>query len=149
MRGRPSLRSQPDEVAGGHRVGEDQPARLMRHEVRPVVAPRRGDRGGDDLEILGAVDIGQDVERAVRLVGAVFHAGLARRHQRRRALRRIGGDQPFLGRLVIAGADDDKTVGLRLADIDEEAGILVLIDEDVVLAAGAERMAEDARRPVA
>jgi hypothetical protein len=49
---------------------------------------------------------------------------------------------------VVIGVDDDEAVGLRLADIDEEARIGLLVHQDIVLPAGAQCVAEDAGRAV-
>ena len=50
-------------------------------ELRPVFAPRVGNRRGHDLEILGAVGIGKHEEDVAALLQIVLQAGLARRDQ--------------------------------------------------------------------
>ena len=73
------LAFQPDEMAGIGHVGEDQRARLVRHDVAPVLLARFVNRRFHDLEILGAVVIGEDVEDIAALGHRIFDAGLARR----------------------------------------------------------------------
>ena len=43
-----------------HLEADDQDAGAMRHEVYPVLAPRRRDRRLDDPEVLGAAGVGED-----------------------------------------------------------------------------------------
>ena len=83
-----------------------------------------------------------------RLVDMVLDRGLARCDERRLRLRRVGRDEAHFRRLVVVRVDQDEAPRLRLADADEEAGVRLLVDENVGLEARAERVAEDARGAV-
>ena len=97
---------QPHQVAGIEFDIEDIDARAMRDQVAPVGALRRGERRGDDLEVDGAVGIGED-EQLVAAVGErILHAFLARRDQARRRFGIGEIDQPLLGGFVVAAGDD-------------------------------------------
>ena len=55
---------------------KDQPAGLVRDEFLPVRARRVGDRRRHDLEVLGAVGIGEDEEDVAAFLQVVLQPGL-------------------------------------------------------------------------
>ena len=79
---------------------------------------------------------------------AVFVAGLASSDQDRRACRVGCIDQVYFARLVVVDDDLDEAVGLGAADGDEEAGVGFLVDLDVGVVLGPQRMAPDRLRAV-
>lgn len=119
----------------------------MRDEVGPVLGAGIVDRGGDDLEVLGAIGICADVEKAIALVDVIFPIRHPGRDQARRAAR-LGVDQPAFAGLVVMRIDDDEPVAERTADADEEAGIGLLEDDRVTGLIGADRVQAHAVGPV-
>ena len=137
---------QPHHVTGGEIEIENIDAFAIRDQVAPVGAFGRGQRRGDDLEVDGAVGIGED-EQFVAAVGhRILHAGLARRDQAR--LCRVIGkiDQPLLRGFVVAAGDHAEPAAGAFLDMGEPAGILFLVDQDVVRLRRAEAMAPDLHR---
>jgi len=119
----------------------------VRDEIDPVLGIRAGDGRGDDLEVFGAVGVGEDVEGAVALLDVVFAVGEAGRDQARgAAVLRV--DDPELGRLVVVRVDDDVAAAQGFVDADEEAGIGLLVDDFVVGLRRAHDVAADAERAV-
>ena len=142
------LALQPHEEVLVDREVEDQPAGNVRDEVAPVAPAGRGDRRGDDLEVLRPVGIGEDEEAVVAVVEVVLLGRLAPRDQARLAVRPVGVEHAEFRGLVVVGRDRDEAPRLGLADADEEAGMAVLVDDDVGRLLGADDMAIDPRRPV-
>src|SRR3546814_3951506 len=96
----------------------------------PVLPPRRVERRLDDLEVDGAIGVGENKEAPVVVADVVLDAALPRRDQARRAFRRVGLDHPHLRGGVVVRGDDDVAVALGLAEVDEEAGIGLLRSEE-------------------
>ncbi len=141
-----------DEVVRVDREIEDQSACNVRDEVSPAAAIRGVHGGRDDLEILGAVRVGEN-EKALAagnraVVDAVFLPRLPAGDETRCIVRPVRIDDMRFGRLVVMGFDDDVTARLGLADADEEPGIVVAVYRDVGLRVGSDDMAEDLGRPV-
>ncbi len=139
---------QPDEMTGECHMAEDQRAGPVRHDFRPVFAARRRHRRLHDLEVLGAVGIGQDVEDVAALGHRIFQPRLARGDDNGRRREVFGGEQAVFARLVVVDIDIDEVVDQRAADGHEEAGILLLIDQPVVFLPVAEDVVEDLRGAV-
>jgi hypothetical protein len=122
---------------------EDQHARGVRHERDPVLGIGSRDRRRHDLEVLGAVGVGEDVEGAVAFLDVVFAVGEAGRDQARgAALPRV--DDAELAGLVVVRVDNDVAAGERFIDADEEARIGLLVDDLVVGLRRAHDVAADA-----
>ena len=69
-------------ILEGHDV-ENEPARLVRLDLLPVLAAGIVGRGLDDAVVLGAAGIGQDDQAAVMMIDRIVVLGLARRHETR------------------------------------------------------------------
>ena len=124
---------------------ENQPSRLMRLDLPPMLAARRIDRRLNDPIILGAVGVGQDDQPSLMMIDRVIVLGLARRYEARRR-QRIGGiDQADLGRLVIVHAKQKEAAVLGRAEAEEIAWVGLLVD-DGVASLGADRMPQHAAR---
>ena len=137
---------QPHHVAGIEFDIENIDAVAIRDQVAPVRALGRGERRGNDLEVDGAVGIGED-EQLVAAVGErILHAVLARRDQARRRLGIGEIDQPLLGGLVIAAGDHAEAAAGALMQMGEPAGILFLVDQHVVGLRRAEPVPPDLHR---
>ena len=120
---------QPHHVAGIEFDIEHIDALAMRDQVAPVGALGRGERRGDDLEVDGAIGIGEN-EQLVAAVGErILHAFLARRDQARRRVGIGQIDQPLLGGFVVAAGDHAEAAGGALMQMGEPAGILLFIDQ--------------------
>ena len=65
---------------------------------------RVGDRRGHDLEVLGAVGIGQDEEDVAAFLKIVLQAGLARRDELRLGSGSSAGEEPVFRGLVVVDA---------------------------------------------
>ncbi len=95
---------------GGQRIGALQPHQMpgvefdihdvdagaVWNEIAPVGALRRVKRRGDDLEVDGAIGIGENEELIAAVRDRILHAFLARCDQPRRRLRIGEIDQPLL-----------------------------------------------------
>ena len=136
------LALQPDHVMLEAEHRQDQPAGLVRHQLLPVGPYRIFHRRGHDLEVLGAVGIGEDEEDVAAFFQIILQADLARRHQRRLGQRLAGAEKPVFRCLMVVDADHDPVVGARAADIHEEAGIGLLVDQPIVLRTVAKCMEE-------
>ena len=100
---------------------------------RQLRASGRGERRRDDLEILGAVGVGQDDEVAAVMLHSYRHAGVARGDEPGRRARVGAVEQPDLGGLVVARPSmHDEGAGLGHVEIDEQAGFGLLVDERVL-----------------
>ena len=120
----------------------------VRDQVAPVGAFRRGERRGDDLEIDGAVGIGED-EQLVAAVGErILHAALALCDEARRRVGMGKIDQPLLRGFVVAARDHAEAAAGTFMEMGEPAGILFLIDQHIVGLLGAEAMTPDLHRAV-
>ena len=103
--------------------------RLVRHQVRPVLAARIGNRRRDDLEVLGAVGVGQDEEDVAAFLDVVFETGLARRDHFRLGVGIIGRHDPVFRRFVVVDGNEDPFVRTAAADTHEEARVGLLVDQ--------------------
>ena len=151
----------PDDDAGqavgalqtNQRVAEDehaadQDAGAVRYQVAPAVASMVRDRRLGDLEVLGAVGVGEDHE-AVPVVGnLVPDAVFARRHQAQGCVGIVGVEDAHLRRgMVVAGNNDEASArGLLQAHV--EAGVGLLVDHGVGGRIVAQAVAADLRRAV-
>ena len=92
-------------------------------------APGRCHRRGHDLEVLGAVRVGQDDQAVAVMLDVVLQLRRARLDEARRRADAVGAvEEPDFGGLVVARFDQHEGVGLRDAELHEEAGILLLVD---------------------
>ena len=137
---------QPHQMAGIELDIDDVDAGAMRDQVAPVGALRRCQRRGDDLEVDGAVGIGENEQLVAAVGDRILHADLARRDQARRRIGIGKIDQPLLGGFVVAAGDHAEAAAGAFMDMGEPAGILLLIDQDVVGLRGAEAMTPDLHR---
>ena len=119
---------QPDQVAGEEVQVADHHPGPVRHEVGPVGAARIVERRGDDLEVLGAVRVGADEQPVAAMLHPVDQQRRARLHEAQGGVRRPSVEQPDLGGLVVAHGHVEEGAGLRLADMDEVAGIGLRVD---------------------
>jgi len=147
------LALEPHQMPAKGGDGEDQPAGLVRHQLAPVGARGRGERRGDDLEVLRPVRIGLDEEALrsleVRMVlDAVSQPDGARLDEARGRLDVLEVEEMDLAGLVVAAGDQAETAGLGAAERDEEALVRLFIDQHVGGRVGADDMAIDEARPV-
>ncbi len=147
---------------GGQRVGALQPhqmtgieldihevdARAMRDQFAPVRRLRRRQRCGDDLEVDRAAGIGEDEQFVAAIGDRILHAGLAPGDQARRCIGIGKVDHPLLGCFVIAAGDHAKAPAGAFMDVREPAGILLLIDQDILGLRRTEAMTPDLHRAV-
>ena len=129
MRGWASSRSSRTRWRARHHVEQDHHARPVRDEIAPVVGSGRASGVGDDLEVLGAVGVGQDHEvgrRGARPRSA--RSGRAAATSTRRRGRVGAVDQPDLGGLVVADRDGQEAARRGHVDVDEPAGRRLLVD---------------------
>ena len=80
-------------------------------ELRPVLATRVGNRRGHDLEVLGAVRVGQHEEDVAAFLQIVLQARLARRDQLGRGGGLLRVKEAVLGGLVVVDGDHDPRCG--------------------------------------
>ena len=137
---------QPHHMAGIKFDIDDVDAGAMRDQVAPVGALRRGQRRGDDLEVDRAVGIGEDEQFVAAVGDRILHAVLARRDQPRRRLRIGEIDQPLLRSFVVAAGDHAEAAAGAFMQMGEPAGILLLVNQDIVGLLGAEAMAPHLHR---
>ena len=124
---------------------ENQPSRLMRLDLPPMLAPWRIGRSLDDAIILGAVGIRQDDQPPLMVIGRVIVLGLARRDEARRRARIGGIDQADLGRLMIVHAEQKEAAVLGRAEAEEISRVGLFVD-DGVAGLGADHMPQHAAR---
>ena len=118
--------------------------------IRSRQLARSGEASGavNDLEVDGAVGIGED-EQFIAAVGErILHAFLARRDQPRRRIGIGEVDQPLLRGFMVAAGDHAEAAGRALMQMGEPAGILFLIDQRVVRLLRAQPMPPDLHRAV-
>ena len=139
---------QPDHVAGIELDIEHVDALAIRNQVAPVGALGRGERRGDDLEVDGAVGVGEDEQLIAAVGDRILHAFLARGDEPRRRFGIGEIDQPLLGGFVVAAGDHAEAAAGALMQMGEPAGILLLIDQRVVGLLGAEPVPPDLHRPM-
>ena len=120
----------------------------MRDQVAPVGALGRGERRGDDLEVDGVVGIGENEQLVAAVGDRILHAVFARRDQARRRVGIGEIDQPLLGGFVVAAGDHAEAAAGAFMDMGEPAGILFLIDQDIVRLRRAEPVTPDLHRAV-
>ena len=131
---------QPHQMSRIEIVLEDVDSLAMRDQIVPVLALGRGERRGNDLEVDRVIGVGED-EQFVAAVGQrILQAFLPRGDEARRHVRTFEIDQPLLGRLVVAAGDHAKPSAGALMQMREPAGVLLLINQDVVRLPGAEAM---------
>ena len=115
-------------VAIGSRADQIDAVRAGDHRP-PFLRVRRVGLGEAEVHM---VVVGVDPQFPVRRVDMIFAVGLARRDQRQRLGRIVGGDEAHLARRIVAGRDEDQALVLRLADPDAEAQLLrLLVKRDV------------------
>src|SRR5262245_761803 len=119
----------------------------MGDQLAPLAALGPRKRRDSDAPVDG-IRVGQDEERLVAVEDAVADAGLPRRHQTRRGIRQREVDQPAFGGFLVAGGDEAEPAAGAFLDASEPAGILLLVDEDVIAPGAAQPMAVDPERPV-
>ena len=122
---------QPDEEILERDHIEDQPSRPVRFDLGPILG-----RGGvcgrlDDAEIVRTSRIGQNNEPPFVVAHGVFVFGRARCHEPRRRVRVGRVDQAHFGRFVVVCAEKQILAIQRHADIEEEAGIGLVVDETI------------------
>ena len=120
----------------------------IRNQIAPVRAIGRGERRGHDLEVDGAVGIGENEQLIAAVVDRILHAFLARRDQARRRLGIGKIDQALLGGFVVAAGDHAEAAAGAFMQMGEPAGILFLVDQNIVRLLGAEAMPPDLHRTV-
>ncbi len=130
----------------GH-LAQDHAALPVGYQIPPVVPAGAGARGGDDLEVLGTIRIGEDDERVLPAeIGVMLHliadARRARRDHPQGRLHIGEVDQMDFGGLMVAAGDEAEHVGLGFPQRHEEALVGFLIDENVGLLRGSQRVAE-------
>ncbi len=126
-------------MVGDHFDIEDQPPRLVGHQIGPIVHARRADRRGNDLEVFGFIVIGQDVERAAPFLDRIFGILVPLFHaERRAAVFRV--DQPDFRGLMVMRRDGEVTPRLRHAHADEKPSILFFINNRIIGLAGPQHM---------
>ncbi len=126
---------QPHHVAGIKLDIEDVDAFAIRDQVAPVRPLRRFERRGDDLEVDGAVGIGEDEQFVAAVGDRILHAALAACDQARRRVGIGKIDQALLGGFVVAAGDHAKPAAGAFMDMREPAGILFLVNQDIVRSA--------------
>ena len=105
--------------------------RLVRFDLRPVLAAGTVDRGFNDAVVLGAAGVGQDDELSIVVIDRIVVLRLARRDQAGRG-RGIGGvDQADLGSLVVMDAKQEQAPVLGHVEPQEIARIVLLLDDCV------------------
>ena len=87
---------QPDQPVGEHHMGENEYSRAMRDEVAPMRAARVRQRRDNELEVLGAVGVGEQNQRRFAREGGMMLDFVAQRRLAR-------GDQRRLRRRVPRG----------------------------------------------
>ena len=118
----------------------------MRDQFAPVGGLRRCQRRGDDLEVDGAVGIGEDEQLVAAIGDRILHADFALGDKARRRVGIGQIDQPLFGCIVVAAGDHAKTPAGAFMDMGEPAGILLLIDQDILGLRRAEAMTPDLHR---
>ncbi len=111
---------------------EDEPARTVRLDLAPVL--RRRIVGGrlDDAVILRAAGIGEDDQAPVMMIHRVVVLGLARRDEaRRRGLDRVASIRLTSAVSWSCTPNRRKRSSWVAADLEEIAGIVLLVDEGV------------------
>ena len=133
MRGRPSSRSRRDQVVAEGDGLEDQAARLVRRRSR-ASSPRSGAASGaSQMRKSSAPPELVVMIRRSPWCSTLYSWPCSRGATRRGgALGRVGVDQVDLGGLVVVRIDEDEAAGLRLADADVEADVLLLVDQHVL-----------------
>ncbi len=139
---------EPHHVAGIKLDVEHIDALTIRDQVAPVGTVRGRERRGDDLEVDRIVGIGQDEEFVAAIGDRILHAFLACRDQPRRRIGIGKIDQPLLRCLVVAAGDHAEAAAGALVQMGEPAGILLLIDQDVVGLPGTELVPPHLHRAV-
>ncbi len=116
---------------GGQGVGAFQPHQMpsvefdihdidagaMRDQVAPARAPGRCQRRGDDLEVDGAVGVGENEQFIAAVGDRILHALLARRDKARWRIGIAKIDQPLLRGFVVAAGDHAKTPAGAFVDM--------------------------------
>jgi hypothetical protein len=131
------------EVVGVDVDAAELHAGAMRHDLGPVVAAGRGDGRLHELEVLGAVGVGDHEEATGVVLDAVLDVLLARLHHRELALRVVGVEEPHLVGDLGADVHDDVRVVLGGADAQVEALVVLLEHEHVVVGRRAEGVAPE------
>ena len=127
---------------------EDVDARAMRDQIAPVGTFGRSKRRRHDLEVDRAVGIAEDVQLIAAVGERVLHTLFTRRDQARRRVGVFEIDQPLLGRLMVAAGDHAEAAARAFVQMGEPAGILLLINQDVIGLLRAQAMPPDLHRPV-
>ncbi len=101
------------------------------HEIAPVLASRIVPGRRHDLEVLGTVGVGEKDQLLSMVLHLILQPRAAGLHEPGDAVGFVARQKPDLGRLVVARLDQHVGLGLRGADLDEEAGVLLLVDDAV------------------
>ena len=127
---------------------EDGTAGLVFHHRRPGVPSERRDESLRDHEVFRGGPIVTDEEPAAVVLDVVLEALAAGFDQRQRGVRAAGIHEMPLGHVVSSRDDIDEAAAQGLGDTDEEALVLLLVNQPVVGRVLAEAVAEDLDRPV-
>ena len=102
-----------------------------RYGIRSRQLARSGEveRRGHDLEVDGAVGVGENEQLVAAVVDRILHAFFARGDQPRRRLGIGKIDQPLLGGFVVAAGDHAIAAAGAFMDMGEPAGVLLFIDQ--------------------
>ena len=111
---------------------DEEDARTVRHEIGPIVRRRSIGGRGDDLVVLGAAHVGLDDELVAPVLDVILDAWNTSGDEPWCTTRSLGVNHPHFRSVVIMDVDQDVLLGIGLADAGEHAGILFLVDENVV-----------------
>ena len=123
---------QPDHVAGIELDIEHIDALAVWNQVAPIGALGRGERRADDLEVDGAIRIGENEQFITAIGERILHALFARGDEARGRFGMLEIDQPLLGGFMVTSGDHAEAAGRTLMQMGEPAGILLFIDKRIV-----------------
>ena len=114
-------------VAGD--AGQIDPLRPRDHRL-PLLGTGRISNGQTEVHM---IVVGVDPEFSVRSVDMIFATVLARRDQRQRLRRILGGNEANFRRRIVAGRNEQRAAVVRPADPDRETELLrFLVKRDVL-----------------
>ena len=141
--GEPSLALREHEVIPEQLEPLQEDVAPVRDDRFPVVRRRLFDGGPHELEVLGPVEVGPDVEVVPEVVEAVFVPALAREEEGELALGIARFEEAMLVGQRVGGGDDDVPLRFRLADAGTELLVVLLVHERVVRGVGADAVPVD------
>ncbi len=129
-------------------AGEDvDPAELdlgpVRHHLPPMVVPGRRHGGRHQLEVLGPIGVGDDEEAVVPVLQAVLDVLAPGLDQPERAGGVRGVEHPGLARDLALQPQDQVPLVLGRAHPEEEAVVVLGVDEHVVVGRGPQAVAPE------